>query len=54
MILGTRASQWAASLLTSARGYNSTPQIQALRREWAHRGVWLGHCLWPGVHGALA
>lgn len=42
MVLGICASQWAASLLTTSRGYNSTPQIQVCEKGVAHRGVWSG------------
>lgn len=53
MILGTRASQWAASLLTTARGYNSTPsaQVGEKRASGTADACGQGHLLSPETMG---
>lgn len=56
MILGTCASQWAASLLTTTRGYNSPPstQVGEKRVSGSTDACGQGHFPEPGDHGALA
>lgn len=55
-ILGMGASQWAASLLTTTQGYNSTPPVRGgeMRVHGTTAVCGQGHSPSPRGHGARA